>query len=277
VTPLKSRMKGLWLIAIFMLILFVGFPFYWMFISSLKSYGELFSWPPTFWPKHPTISKYIEALFGYGFIKFGLNSIYVTFFTVIITTFLGIFGGYAIARLKFKGRALVSNLVLLTYTIPPVLLLIPLYIILAKIHLIDNLNGLIIIYISQTLPVALYMMAGYFDSIPVDVEEYALIDGCTRFGAIWKVVLPMAMPAVAAVALFTAMIAWNEFLFALVFLTSDSKFTLPIALRNLIVSYHQPWGVIMAVSVLIALPIIIFFLVLERHMVKGLTAGSVKG
>jgi len=264
-------------ISLFLFLLVVLFPFYWMLISSVKNFGELFAWPPVFWPRNWGIRAYVEALFSYGFINYALNSLYVTLLTVFLTLVISVAGAYAIARLRFPGRSLVSNLVLLVYTLPPVLLVIPLYLIVSRLRLQDNLNGLLVAYLSQTLPVGIYMLASYLVTIPRDIEEAALVDGCSRPQVVIKVILPLATPALTVVILYTFMIAWNEFLFAMVFLNSQEKFTLPIGLNHLFSGYHQPWDIIMAASMIITLPIIFLFLILERYIVGGITAGAVKG
>jgi multiple sugar transport system permease protein len=272
--------KGLNIVSRLSLVFFfliVLFPFYWMLISSVKNFGELFAWPPVFWPQSWNLHSYSEALFSYGFINYALNSLYITLLTVILTLIISIAGAYAIARLRFPGKSLVSNLVLLVYTLPPVLLVIPLYLIVSRVNLQDNLNGLLIAYLSQTLPVGIYMLASYFMTIPRDIEEAALVDGCSRPQVIRKVILPLATPALTVVVLYTFMIAWNEFLFTMVFLNSQEKFTLPIGLNHLFSGYHQPWDIIMAASMIITLPIIFLFLILEKYIVGGITAGAVKG
>ncbi|HHF09405.1 MAG TPA: carbohydrate ABC transporter permease [Candidatus Atribacteria bacterium] len=273
----KKRLSvGSW-ISLVLFLLVVLFPFYWMLISSVKNFGELFAWPPVFWPRSWGIRAYVEALFSYGFINYALNSLYITLLTVFLTLVMSIAGAYAIARLRFPGRSLVSNLVLLVYTLPPVLLVIPLYLIVSGVRLQDNLNGLLVAYLSQTLPVGIYMLASYLVTIPRDIEEAALVDGCSRPQVVIKVILPLATPALTVVILYTFMIAWNEFLFAMVFLNSQEKFTLPIGLNHLFSGYHQPWDIIMAASMIITLPVILLFLVLERYIVGGITAGAVKG
>lgn len=258
----------------------VIFPFYWMVISSLKTLAELFAATPIFLPGHPLemlIERYSEAFFFYEFLDYSVNSIYVSVITVLLTTSLATIGAYAVARLRFKGKSFMSSSILLIYTLPGILVVVPLYAMMAQIGLVDSLNGLILTYLAQTLPVAIYMLGGYFKTIPPEIEESALMDGCSRFDVIWRVTVSLSLPAIATVALYTFMIAWNEFLFAYIFLTSLEKFTLPIALHHIHKSIHLPWGSIMAGSVILTVPVIVLFLFFEKYLVKGLTAGAVKG
>lgn len=256
------------------------FPFYWMVVSSLKTLSELFAKPPVFLPSHPVemlLERYSEALFFYKFLYYSINSIYVSVMTTLLTTSLATIGGYAVARLRFKGKNFMSSSILLIYTLPGILLVVPLYAMMARIGLVDTLNGLILTYLAQTLPVAIYMLGGYFKTIPAEIEESALMDGCSRFEVIWRITVPLSLPAIITVALYTFMIAWNEFLFAFMFLTSLEKFTLPIALSHMFKSIHIPWGATMAGSVVLTIPVIVLFLFFEKYLVKGLTAGAVKG
>jgi len=167
--------------------------------------------------------------------------------------------------------------ILLVYMFPGILLIIPLFAMLAKVGFIDNLNGLILTYLAQTLPVSLYMLAAYFRTVPEEIEEAGLVDGCSRLGVITKITLPLSVPAMASVGIYTFMIAWNEFLYALVFLYDSNKFTMPLGLVKLYHSYHTSWDLVMAASVIITVPIIVLFLAFEKYLEQGLVAGGVKG
>ena len=186
-------------------------------------------------------------------------------------------GAYAIARLRFKGKAIMMRSILLVYMFPEILLIIPLFAMLAKIGFIDNLNGLILTYLAQTLPVSLYMLAAYFRTVPEEIEEAGLVDGCSRLEVITKITLPLSVPAMASVGIYTFMIAWNEFLYALVFLYDSDKFTMPLGLVRLYQSYHTSWDLVMAASVIITVPIVVLFLTFEKYLEQGLVAGGVKG
>jgi multiple sugar transport system permease protein len=257
----------------------VLFPFYWMIVSSFKPLEEIML--------HPTrlsldldkinFTAYREVLVDHGFAGYILNSAYVALATVVLSLGLAVAGAYAITRLRFRGRHLMSHGILVIYMFPAIVLVVPLYVIFSKLGLRDSLHVLILVYLAQTLPVALYMLRSYFRSLPVELEYAGLTDGCTRWGVIWRIVLPLSAPALATAALYTFMIAWNEFLFAFMFLDTPDKFTLSRGVVQLSQSVHLSKQLVMAASVLVTVPILILFLIFERHLVRGLTAGAMKG
>ncbi|MBS3737120.1 carbohydrate ABC transporter permease [Candidatus Bipolaricaulota bacterium] len=264
------------------------FPFYWMISSSFKSYAEIGSVRPVYFPPTFRLDAYQE-LFNPNnpqFWNFGrnlLNSLRVALPTAIIAVILSLLGAYAIARLRFRGKEVFLNGVLLIYLFPAVLLMIPLFAMLSQIGNVigfsiqDNLWILILTYLAQTLPVAIYMLTNYFKSIPSEIEQAGLIDGCSRLGVIWRITIPLSIPALVSVAIYTFMIAWNEFLYALVFLNSSEAFTVPLKI-NMIFNDPTPRPhVVMAASTITTIPVIILFLSLQKFLEEGLTAGSVKG
>jgi multiple sugar transport system permease protein len=259
------------------------FPFYWMASSSFKTYAEIGSRRPVYVPGALRFDAYQE-LFGYW--KFGrnvLNSIKVAVPTSIIAVILSTLGAYAVARLHFRGKSLMLNGILIVYLFPGILLVIPLFAMLSQIggqlgfEVQDNLPVLIFTYLAQTLPVALYMLANYFRTIPAEIEQAGLIDGCSRLGVIWRITLPLSIPALVSVAIYTFMIAWNEFLYALVFLNDRRMFTMPIQINTIFNDPTPRPHVVMAASTIMTLPVVILFLALERFLEEGLTAGGVKG
>lgn len=264
------------------------FPFYWMVSSSFKTYAEIGGREAVYAPSALRLDAYKELFdpSNPNFWNFGnniLNSIKVAVPTAIIAVILSTLGAYAIARLRFRGKNALLNGVLLVYLFPGVLLIIPLFAMIAQIgdtlgfEVQDNLPVLIITYLAQTLPVALYMLANYFRTIPEEIEQAGLIDGCSRSSVIWRVTLPLSVPALVSVSIYTFMIAWNEFLYALVFLNSREMFTMPIKI-NMIFNDPTPRPhVVMAASTVMTIPVVILFLALERFLTEGLTAGSVKG
>jgi len=271
----------------------VLFPFYWMISSSFKTYAEIGSREPVYVPSALRLDAY-RQLFDpsvavsktASYENFGrniLNSIKVAVPTSLIAVILSTLGAYAVARLHFRGKDLLLNSILIVYLFPGILLIIPLFAMVAQIgarlgfDVQDNLPVLIFTYLAQTLPVALYMLANYFRTIPSEIEQAGLIDGCSRLGVIWRITLPLAIPALVSVAIYTFMIAWNEFLYALVFLNSREMFTMPIKI-NVIFNDPTPRPhVVMAASTIMTLPVVILFLALERFLEQGLTAGGVKG
>jgi len=256
------------------------FPFYWMVSSSFKSYAEIGGRAPVYIPGalRPDAFQELFDPNHSSFQNFGVNivnSLLVAIPTSIIAVILSTLGAYAIARLSFRGKTLMLNSILLIYLFPGILLIIPLFAMVARIGAIvgfdvqDNLG--------QTLPVALYMLANYFRTIPAEIEQAALIDGCSRAAVIWRVTLPLAIPALVSVAIYTFMIAWNEFLYALVFLNSRDMFTMPIKINTIFNDPSPRPHVVMAASTIMTLPVVILFLGLERFLEEGLTAGGVKG
>jgi multiple sugar transport system permease protein len=264
------------------------FPFYWMVSSSFKTRLEIGGREPVYVPGGLRLEAYRELFEpnNPSYQDFGLNvlnSVKVAVPTAIVAVILSVLGSYAVARLKFRGKELLLNSILMIYLFPGILLIIPLFAMLAQIgdrigfDVQDNLAVLIVTYLAQTLPVALYMLANYFRTIPSEIEQAGLIDGCSRLGVIWRITLPLAVPALVSVAIYTFMIAWNEFLYALVFLNSRDIFTMPIKINAI---YNDPSprpNVVMAASTIMTLPVIMLFLGLERFLEQGLAAGGVKG
>lgn len=259
------------------------FPFYWMISSSFKTYAEIGGREPVYIPSALRPEAYQEL---FDFWNFGgniINSLKVSVPTAIIAVILSTLGAYAVSRLKFRGKNVMLNGILIVYLFPGILLIIPLFAMVSRIaasigfEVQDNLSVLVLTYLAQTLPVALYMLANYFRTIPVEIEQAGLIDGCSRVGVIWRITLPLAIPALVSVAIYTFMIAWNEFLYALVFLNSRDLFTMPIKINTIFNDPSPRPHVVMAASTIMTLPVVILFLALERFLEEGLTAGGVKG
>ncbi len=267
------------ILGITIFILMVTFPFYWMVVSSFKPLEEILSNPGDLGLdfKNIDFDAYREVLFEHGFLRYISNSVYVSLITVLFSVTLATVGGYAVTRLRFRGQKLMSASILLVYMFPAIVLVIPLYVLFSRMGLRDSIHVLLFVYLAQTLPVALYMLRTYFQTLPSEMEEAGLIDGCSRFGVIWRIVIPLSVPAIASVALYTFMIAWNEFLFAFMFLDSPEKFTLSRGLVQLEGSVHLSKQLVMAASVMVTLPILVLFLIFERRLVGGLTAGAMKG
>ena len=267
------------IVGILFFFVLVAFPFYWMIVSSFKALEELLLSPANLGLDLTKINfrAYHEVLFEHGFVRYIFNSVYVSVITVLLSLILATIGGYAVTRLRFRGQSLMSYSILVIYMFPAIVLVVPLYVVFSKMGLRDSIHVLIVVYLAQTLPVALYMLRSYFQSLPVEIEYAGLTDGCTRFGVIWRIVIPLSAPALASVALYTFMIAWNEFLFAFMFLDTPEKFTLSRGVVQLAGSVHLSKQLVMAASVMVTVPIVILFLAFERHLVRGLTAGAMKG
>jgi multiple sugar transport system permease protein len=259
------------------LLVVVVFPFYWMAVTSLKSEDQMRSLVSMFWPSPSVLDNYRQLLTRTDFVAWFGNSAVVALASTFVATAIGTIGAYALARLKFLGRAFMSSAVLITYLVPPSILFIPLYAQIRAMGLADSRAGLIAAYPSFTVPFVTWLLMGYFESIPEELEESAMIDGATRFGAFWRIVLPLAAPGVLAAALYAFTQAWNEFLYALVFITDVKLRTLPVGLSTFITGDVYGWGYLMAGAVLTTLPVIAAYMYLQRYMVEGLTAGGVKG
>ena len=259
------------------------FPFYWMVSSSFKTYAEIGGREPVYIPGALRLEAYQELFDFWNFGANIVNSLKIAVPTAIIAVILSTLGAYAVARLHFRGKNMMLNSILIVYLFPGILLIIPLFAMVSRIaarigfSVQDNLLVLIITYLAQTLPVALYMLANYFRTIPAEIEQAGLIDGCSRVSVIWRITLPLAIPALVSVAIYTFMIAWNEFLYALVFLNSRDLFTMPIKINTIFNDPSPRPHVVMAASTIMTLPVVTLFLALERFLEEGLTAGGVKG
>jgi len=261
------------------------FPLLYMLALSFKPIQDLLLDPGKWWPTLEQITGFetYRAVLrpvdqgGFGFVTFIRNSSIVAVSTVILTLAVGILAAYSVARVNFFGRQTVSIGMILVYLFPVVIVAIPLFVMFSRMGIRDSLYGLVIVYLASTLPVTMYMLRGYFQSIPVSLEEAAMVDGLSRFGVIRKITFPLAAPAIAAVALYVFMIAWNEFLYALLFVLEKRElWTLSLGVNQLN-TQEVPKTMLMAGSVIISLPIIVLFFAAERFLTEGLTAGGVKG
>ncbi|WP_448626463.1 carbohydrate ABC transporter permease [Geodermatophilus sp. URMC 64] len=267
------------------LMLFTLFPFYYMALLSFRDLSALVQNPDRLWPalSELTASTYRDVLAstdsgGQGFLQFMANSGLIALGTVAVTLAFAILGAYAIARLQFPGRRKVSVLFLAVYLFPAILLAVPLFVFFTRIGLRGNLGALVLVYVSQTVAVAIYTLRNYFQTVPASIEEAAAVDGASRFTIMRKITIPLAMPAILSNALFVFMIAWNEFLFALLFLVENRpRWTVSLGLSQLAGSIEIPTTVLMAGSVILTLPIVVLFFASERLLTGGLTAGAEKG
>ncbi|WP_049559162.1 carbohydrate ABC transporter permease [Nonomuraea sp. SBT364] len=274
----RALLKVLKPLVILFLFVITAFPFYYMVMLSFRDIQELILEPGSLWPKAFTLDTYVNVLDRQGFLIFMRNSAIVAVASVAVTLLISIPGAYAVARLRFFGRRQVHFLFLAVYLFPAIVLAIPLFVLFTMLGLRGSLVGLILVYIAQTVPVTVYMLRNYFETVPQSVEEAAAIDGCTRLSTIWRVVLPLSKPALMATGLYAFMIAWNEFLFALLFLVERREsWTVSLGLSQLAGSIEIPTTVLMAGSVVLTLPIVIVFFAGERLLTEGLTAGAEKG
>jgi multiple sugar transport system permease protein len=254
-------------------------PFLWVFLTSLKTRQELYATPLTYWPRVLTFANYVDAWTSKltPFSRFFANSLWVSSVTMVATTAISILAGYAIARFRFAGRETFLLIFLATQMFPAVLLIAPLLSQWYALGLIDTYQALIYSNFSFTVPFTVWMLVGYFDSIPRELEESAMMDGCGRFGALCRVILPLAAPGIAATAIFAFVASWSELLFAITFTSQTEMRTLSAGLLFMVGQYEIQWGQLSAGVVISTIPVAVLFTFLQRHLIRGLTAGALKG
>lgn len=262
-----------------LLLVVVLFPFFSMLATSLKTPAEAIQYPPTLLPKKITLEHY-KDIFNpniFPFVEYFKNSFYVSLVSASISVLIGILGGYAISKLKFKGKVTINESFYLVYMFSGVLLIVPLFKIISSVGLTNTLTSLILCMIVQTLPTSIYMLRSYFDTIPKELEEAGRVDGLSRIGCIVRIVVPLSISGVISVFVYAFMIAWNDYLFASVFLNSSELFTLSIGLNSLFNTPDYVWGRMMAASLVTSIPIIVMYAFSERLIKGGATDGGVKG
>lgn len=276
----KSTRHRLFLILVYTVILlgfvFAVIPFIWMIISSLKEQKEIFTVPITYIPKNPTFENYYKILFESSVSKYYLNTLFVSLVSTVIATLMCSVAGYGFSRFRFKGKYLMLNVILLTQMFPHVLLVIPYFIMMRRMGLTDTYASLILSYIAFTIPFAVWMLKGFFDAIPFELDQSAMVDGLTPWGTFFRIVFPLALPGVMAAILYSFLVAWNHYLFAVILVNKESLYVMTVALTHFMGEFGTQWGQLNATAVLMTFPIIILFAFLEKYMVAGMTAGAVK-
>lgn len=260
------------------LVLIIAFPLVWMVVTSLKPQDELFRIPPSILPEHVTFEHYWKLLDGTPFLHYFANSMILASATTVLVIVVGTLGAYSLVRFSYRGRERLAAAVLFTYLLPSVVLIIPLYLMMVKIGLTNTLGSLVIAYTTFSLPYALWLLRSFMAGIPEDLESAALADGASRIGAFIDVILPQALPGIISTALFTFILAWNEYLYALVLVNSESARPLTTGVMNmLITSFNIEWSLLMAASVMMSIPLIVIFTFLQSYLTRGFGAGGVKG
>jgi multiple sugar transport system permease protein len=263
--------------AVFLYVAFALLPIYWTVKISVTPENLLYSEGIRLWPSRVTLANYASVLKATDFPRFFLNSLIVSVVTALIVTVVASLAGYALSRFRFRGKAWVSLVLLLTQTFPLVMVIPPIFRIMSQLGLTDNLYGLIVIYTAFNIAFATFLMQSFFDGIPKDLEEAAMIDGCTRVMALRRIIVPLTLPGMGATVAFVFTAAWSELLFALMLINSDDQKTFSVGLLTFIGKFAVDWGQMMAASVMALIPVCIFFMFLQRYLVTGLTAGAVKG
>ncbi|AQZ54073.1 carbohydrate ABC transporter permease [Martelella mediterranea] len=253
------------------------FPFLWMGISSIKVLRELYTVPPTWIPHTPTLGNYKTVLFDSNIPRYFLNSVVISVGSTLLALILAVFASYGFARFNFKGKPYYQSFVLVGQLLPTAAIIVPLFVTLRYLGLVNTYLGLILVYMIITLPLSVWMLTSYFKAIPVELEEAAIIDGASRLGVLFRITLPLSVPGLVAVMVYAFVTTWNEFIFALCFATDSSVKTLPIGLAEFTTEFNTDWGAVMAASMIMTVPIAVLFLSMQRLFVGGIMAGATKG
>lgn len=262
--------------AVLILMTVVIAPFYWIFSASVKAPQEIIARKPTLFPQSFTLEHYDKLLGHSNFPTYLQNSLMVAFGTMVITVFLSTLAAYGLYRLRFPGRNLLFRVILITYAFPGVLLLVPLYDMMSTLGLVDRLVALVIVDVTLAAPFAVWMLQAFFRTIPQELEEAAALDGASRLGIIVRIMLPLAAPGVASIAIFAFITSWTEYIFASILIISDANRTVPVGLAGIIGQYQVDWGLLLAGATVTALPVLVLFGLVGRNFVEGLTAGAIQ-
>lgn len=253
-----------------------AFPLVWILLSSIKTKGELFGDPTQFFPRSFTLEHYITVFKELNFGQNIINSIIIAGTTTLVAIAISALGAYGVVRFFPRFGKVLTRVLVTTYMFPPILLAVPYSIIMGKLGMVNSRLGLIIVYMSFSVPYAIWLLVGFFRTVPLEVEEAARVDGANKIQVFWKVVLPIVAPGIVAVAIYTFINAWNEFLYSLILMNSSGKMTVAVALKSLEGQEILDWGVMMAASAIVVIPSVIFFMLIQKKIAGGLAAGSVK-
>lgn len=256
--------------------LFVSIPLYTMVLTALKTDREIYE-DFTYFPRAPSLIQFQRVILDEGLLLNIRNSLIVSTLSTVLSVLMSTLAAYSVVRLRYRGSVWVARLILFKYLLPTSLLYIPLFIIITNLNLGNTLQSLVLTYLTFSIPFATWLLMGYFRGIPVELEEQAMIDGCSRLGSLFRILLPLAAPGVIAASIFTFTGAWNEFLLALVFINDPQMQTVPVKLAGMIVGDQYIWGQIMAGSLLASVPVVFLYFLAQRFVVQGLSAGAVKG
>lgn len=271
--PLTSALRYLVLIAGAMLMLA---PMIYMLSTSFKPFAYVLELPPRFIPRHPTIQNYVDAIGSSHFGRYFMNSLFVASVSTVITVIFSSMLAYGFARWDFPGRSFLFYTMLGTMMVPGMVLIIPQFVLAKHLHLLNSLWGLIVVYSAATA-FNMFLLRGFFEELPQDLFDSATVDGAGPFHTFWDIALPLAKPALAAVAIFSFLGSWDEFTWALTAINDESKYTLPIAIRSLQQEHGTEWGLVFAASALAVVPTVTVFLIFQRNFIKGVTSGAIKG
>ncbi len=263
-------------LSLLLIILIFFFPFFWIITSSFKSPEEIIATSTTIIPRSFTLEHYNKILFNSDFFIYLKNSLLVSFSSMVISIILSVSAAYGLHKLKFYGNKFIEYSLLVTYAFPGVILLVPIYLLFAKINLLNSYFALIIVNVLFATPFAVWMLKAFFKLIPNEIEEAAYIDGASRYVVISRIIVPLAAPGIASVAIFCFIISWTEYLFASILISGDDLKTLPVGLAGIVGQYQIDWGFLLSGAVLASLPVIFLFVFIGKYFVSGLTEGAVK-
>ena len=252
-------------------------PLLWMLSTSLKPPREVLATPPTLIPAVPTLENYQRLLGQTAFVRYFVNSVSVAGLTVLLTMAVGAVGAYSLTRFRFPGREGIARLILCTYMFAPIMIVVPIYILARRLGIVDTHTALVLSYSSFCLPFSLWLLRAFFQSIPIELEEAAQVDGAGRPRALAYIVAPLALPGVIATSIFTFTLAWNDYIFTRILIVSDELKTLPVGVQDLFSAAVVDWGLVMAAGMLITIPALAFFMAVQRHLVAGWGSGGLKG
>lgn len=265
------------MLALAAVLLVALFPIYWMLLTGIKPKSELYLPIPTLWTANPTLDNMRSLFDRTPFLTQMRNSATVSVVTTTVTIVIGALAGYSLSRLRYPGRDFLASAIFFIYLIPGMMTLIPLYVFLSQLGLLNTLYSLMLSYLAFSTPFAIWVLKGYFTTIPYEMEDAALVDGCTRLQALYKVILPLAAPGLVACGIFAFTLSWNEYLLAMLFNNSRNLWTLPVGLAGLVYGDVFLWGEIMIGAFLMSIPVLVLYVMAQRFVVTGLTAGAVKG
>jgi multiple sugar transport system permease protein len=263
------------------LLIFTVLPMAWMVLTSLKTGFAAMQYPPQWWPAEPTLENYTKLLdptnsVGQDFLRYFWNSLYVATLTTILAVIVAVPAAYAFSRFRFPGRTFLFFAVLLRNMFPAVIFLVPLFLLMRWLGLVNTHGSLILTYLTFGLPLAIWLLKGFYDNIPIQLEQAARIDGATRFQAFLLIVMPLSTPGIIATSIYSFIGAWNEYIYAYTFLSREEQMTLPVGIQRFFAEFATDWPGLMAATFLMSVPVVVLFLVLQKYFVRALTEGAVK-
>jgi len=270
-----TRLGLLWGLSLLMVAV-VLFPYLWMLLTSIRPEMDLWKSGFSYVPRQLTLENYVRLFKATPITRYFVNSAIVASLSTLVGLGVAISAAYAFSRYRFRGRATLMTLFLVIPMVPTVLILIPMFVVMTRLHLMGTYPALLIAYTTFVIPFSVWMLTGFLDAIPIDLEEVAMTDGCTRLGAVARVLVPIAMPGIVATGIYIFIVAWNEFLFALMFTTEATR-TLPVGIYTFVGEYDVRWGLLTASGVAVTIPLVVLFFLAQGHLIRGLTQGAIKG